>query len=55
MKEYVENMKEYVENMKKYDSEKFHAQASSWALGLENFQALPLGSGTWKNSEPHLI
>ena len=73
MKEYVKNMKEYLENMKKYvnimhlalpylygpwDLEKFHARASSSALGLGKISILiptstytEIGSGTWKNSE----
>ena len=36
-----------------WDLEKFHARASSWALGLGKIprRSLLVGSGTWKNSE----
>ena len=58
---YVKNMKKYVNILDlafpylygPWDLEKFHARASSWALGLEKIprRSLLLSSGTWKNSE----
>ena len=55
MWEYVKNMKRYVENIKKYVGSMKKFSPFIWALGPGKIPrpSFLLGSGTWKNSEPH--